>query len=256
MKVSRVLGLGLVVAVIIVAIVAALYLAGRPDPGPEPELTAATPVPEPTPTTAPSEQTEVTETGSDQLDTEFEACLAGVCEYFERLPESGSTITMIDASDQVNWSVPTEACLADLETFLVDQELLVDAYVFRLIDILEDVHGPVSYQLPPSDDPVNEPSPNEGSAKCAWSEADEQETINCDVSVTRHEHGMTAEVRAAVLLATMDGIRRTWYEDRLGELQHFYHEDVLEQFQPVVSVPEPDQYQMACWELTANWNSS
>ena len=130
-----------------------------------------------------------------------------------------------------------------------DQELLVDAYEFRLLDTLSDHQGPVSYQLPATEDPVNDPGPNEGRALCTWSEDAERENITCDVAVTRSEEGVTPEVRAALLLAAMDGVRRAWYEDRQLDLPPFYHEDFMKQFEPVVSMPEPDQYTMACWVL-------
>lgn len=179
----------------------------------------------------------------------FAQCLDGVCEYLAELPESGALVRMLDESDDFNWSVPSAECLADLDTFLTDQELLVDAYEFRLHDTLSDHQGPVSYQLPATEDPVNDPVPNEGSALCTWSEDDDREDITCDVAVTRIEEGLTPEVRAALLLAAMDGVRRAWYEDRQLDLPPFYHEDFMDQFEPVVSVSEPDQYTMACWVL-------
>lgn len=223
-----------------------LFFLVRPagEPVPEPEMM-------PTPTSAPG--AEAADAGPDHADgpASFERCLNGVCEYLAQLPTSGALVRMLDESDDFNWSVPSTECLANLDTFLTDQELLVDVYEFRLLDTLSDHQGPVSYQLPATEDPVNDPVPNEGSALCTWSEDADRENITCDVAVTRIEEGLTPEVRASLLLAAMDGVRRAWYEYRQLDLPPFYHEDFMEQFEPVVSVPEPDQYTMACWVLYA-----
>lgn len=216
--------------------------AGEPMPEPVPEMM-------PTPTSAPG--AEAANAGTDHADgpAPFERCLNGVCEYLAQLPASGALVRMLDESDDLNWSVPSAECLANLDTFLTDQELLVDAYEFRLLDTLSDHQGPVSYQLPATEDPVNDPAPNEGSALCTWSEDADRENIACDVAVTRIDEGLTPEVRASLLLAAMDGVRRAWYEDRQLDLPPFYHEDFMKQFEPVVFMPEPDQYTMACWVL-------
>ena len=222
-----------------------LFLLVRPAGEPVPE-----PVPEtmPMPTSAPGEAADA---GPEHADgsAPFERCLNGVCEYLAQLPVSGALVRMLDESDDFNWSVPSAECLGNLDTFLMDEELLVDAYEFRLLDTLSDNQGPVSYQLPATEDPLNDPAPNEGSALCTWSEDADRENIACDVAVTRIEKGLTPEVRASLLLAAMDGVRRAWYEDRQLDLPHFYHEDFMKQFEPVVSMPEPDQYTMACWVL-------
>ena len=228
-----------------------LYFLVRPAGEPMPE-----PVPEemPLPTSATADGAtgaEAADAGPGHADgpAPFERCLNGVCEYLAQLPASGALVRMLDESDDFNWSVPSAACLADLDTFLMDQELRVDAYQFRLLDTIADSSGPVSYQLPATEDPVNDPAPNEGSALCTWSEDADRENIACDVAVTRIEEGLTPEVRATLLLAAMDGVRRAWYEYRQLDLPPFYHEDFMQQFEPVVSVPEPDQYTMACWVL-------
>lgn len=221
--------------------------AGEPVPEPVPEV-----MPLPTSATADGATgAESADAGPGHADgpAPFERCLNGVCEYLAQLPASGALVRMLDESDDFNWSVPSAACLADLDTFLTDQELRVDAYQFRLLDTIADNSGPVSYQLPATEDPVNDPAPNEGSALCTWSEDADRENIACDVAVTRIEEGLTPEVRATLLLAAMDGVRRAWYEYRQLDLPPFYHEDFMQQFEPVVSVPEPDQYTMACWVL-------
>ena len=251
----------LVLAAIAVGIFFLVRPAGEPAPEPAPEV-----IPAPTPTSAPtstptSTPTAVAEPAASEaagaaLDeasepVPFEQCLDGVCEYLAELPESGALVRMLDESADYNWSAPSDECLVDLETFLTNQEILVDAYEFRLLDTLSDYQGPVSYQLPATEDPINDPAPNEGSALCAWSEDADRENIACDVAVTRIEEGLTPAVRASLLLAAMDGVRRAWYENRQLNLQPFYHEDFMQQFEPVVSVPEPDQYDMACWVLYA-----
>ena len=237
----------LVLAAVAVGIFFLVRPMGEPVPKPVPEAIST-----PTPRAADgSTGSEAAAVSPDQADgpPPFEQCLDGVCEYLAELPESGALVRMLDESADFNWSVPNATCLADLDTFLTDQELLVDAYEFRLLDTLFDYQGPVRYQLPATEDPVNDPGPNEGSALCTWSEDADQETIACDVAVTRIEEGVTPEVRAALLLAAMDGVRRAWYEYRQLDLPPFYHEDFMKQFEPAVSVPEPDQYTMACWVL-------
>lgn len=236
----------LVIAAGVVGLFILFFFLVRPagEPVPVPEMM-------PMPTSAPG--AEAADAGPDHADgpAPFERCLNGVCEYLAQLPTSGALVRMLDESDDFNWSVPSTECLANLDTFLTDQELLVDAYEFRLLDTLSDDQGPVSYQLPATEDPINDPAPNEGSALCTWSEDADRENIACDVAVTHIEEGLTPEVRAALLLAAMDGVRRAWYEDRQLDLPPFYHEDFIKQFEPVVSVPEPDQYTMACWVLYA-----
>lgn len=243
----------LVLAAVAVGVFFLVRPVGEPVPEPMPEAIST-----PTPTSTPRAADESTGSESvaaspDQAEgpSPFAQCLDGICEYRAELPESGALVRMLDESADYNWSVPNAECLADLETFLTDQELLVDAYEFRLLDTLSDHQGPVSYQLPATEDPVNDPVPNEGSALCTWSEDADRENITCDVAVTRIEEGLKPEVRAALLLAAMDGVRRAWYEYRQLDLPPFYHEDFMEQFAPVVSVPEPDQYTMACWVLYA-----
>ncbi len=241
----------LVLAAVAVGIFFLVRPMGEPVPEPVPEA-VSTPTPTSTPRAADgSAGSEAASASPEQADgpPPFEQCLDGVCEYLAELPESGALVRMLDESADHNWSVPSAACLADLDTFLTDQGLLVDAYEFRLLDTLSDHQGPVSYQLPTTEDPVNDPAPNEGSALCTWSEEADRENIACDVAVTRSEEGLTPAVRAALLLAAMDGVRRAWYEDRQLDLPPFYHEDVMQQFEPVVSMPEPDQYTMACWVL-------
>ena len=240
----------LVIAVGVVGLFILFFLvrpAGEPIPEPVPEV-----MPLPTSATADGATgAEAADVDPDHTDgpIPFEQCLDGVCEYLAELPTSGALVRMLDESADYNWSVPSAECLADLDTFLTDQELLVDTYEFRLLDMFSDDQGPVSYQLPATEDPVNDPAPNEGSALCIWSEDADRENIACDVAVTRSEEGLTSEVRAALLLAAMDGIRRAWYEYRQLDLTPFYHEDFMKQFEPVVSAPEPDQYTMACWVL-------
>jgi len=238
----------LVLAAVAVGIFFLVRPMGEPVPEPVPEA-IATPTPRAADGSTGSEAAAASPDQADDGQAPFEQCLNGVCEYLAQLPVSGALVRMLDESDDFNWSVPSAACLADLDTFLTDQELLVDAYEFRLLDTLSDHQGPVSYQLPTTEDPVNDPAPNEGSALCIWSEEADRENIACDVAVTRSEEGLTPAVRAALLLAAMDGVRRAWYEDRQLDLPPFYHEDVMKQFEPVVSMPEPDQYTMACWVL-------
>ena len=241
----------LVLAAIAVGIFFLVRPTGEPVPEPVPEAIST-----PTPTSTPRAADGATGSDSEAASSDqaagpppLEQCLDGVCEYLAELPVSGALVRMLDESADYNWSAPSAACLADLETFLTDQELLVDAYEFRLLDMLSDDQGPVSYQLPATEDPINDPGPNEGSALCTWSEDADQEVITCDVAVTRIEEGLTPEVRATLLLAAMDGVRRAWYEYRQLDLPPFYHEDFMQQFEPVVSAPEPDQYTMACWVL-------
>ena len=251
MKNLRLAVIILVLAAVALGIFFLVRLVGELGPEPVPEI-RATPTSMPTAAAGASEA-ESADEPSDEADepASFEQCLDGVCEYLAELPVSGALVRMLDESAGYNWSAPSAACLVDLETFLTNLELLVDAYEFRLVDTLPDYKGPVSYQLPAPQDPVNDPAPNEGSALCTWSEDVDREDITCDVGVTRHEKGLTPEVRAALLLAAMDGVRRAWYEDRQLDLPPFYHEDFMEQFEPVVSVPEPDRYDMACWALYA-----
>lgn len=243
-----------IIAILVLAAIAVgIFFLVRPTGEPVPE-----PVPEAISTPTPRAAAGATGSDSEAASSDqaagpppFEQCLDGVCEYLAELPASGALVRMLDESADYNWSAPSAACLADLETFLTDQELLVDAYEFRLLDMLSDDQGPVSYQLPATEDPINDPGPNEGSALCTWSEDAERENIACDVAVTRIEEGLTPEVRATLLLAAMDGVRRAWYEYRQLDLPPFYHEDFMQQFEPVVSAPEPDQYTMACWVLYA-----
>ena len=247
----------IIVILVLVAVAVGIFFLVRPtgEPVPEPEvIPEPTSTPTSTPTPPPDEAPAASESAGATPDeaaepAPFEPCLDGVCEYLAELPESGALVRMLDESADFNWSAPSDECLADLETFLTDRELLVDAYEFRLLDTLSDYQGPVSYQLPATEDPVNDPAPNEGSALCIWSEEADLESITCDVAVTRIEEGLKPEVRAALLLAAMDGVRRAWYEYRQRQLPPFYHEDFMEQFEPVVSVTEPDQYDMACWVL-------
>ena len=243
MKNLRLAAIILVLGIVAFGIFFLVRPVGEPGPEPVPAITA----------TAGASEAEAADESPDEADVPapFDQCLDGVCEYLAELPESGALVRMLDESADYNWDAPSAACLVDLETFLTNLELLVDAYEFRLVDTLPDYKGPVSYQLPATEDPINDPAPNEGSAVCTWSEDVDREDITCNVGVTRHEQGLTPEVRAALLLAAMDGVRRAWYEDRQLDLPPFYHEDFMKQFEPVVSVPEPDQYDMACWTLYA-----
>lgn len=178
----------------------------------------------------------------------FEQCLDHVCEHTFLLPAPQNVeLRLVDDSQTLNWYTPTEACLWDMTVFLEGQSIRMDGYSFTLRDQRPDEGTEVSWQWPPSADPVNSPGPNEVAAACTLDPQTVWEA-DCHVRVVRYRTPPDEELRLSVTLALMDAVRRLHHEAFVDDLAGFYHEGDPLLFAPLVQAAE-DEMRSSCWNV-------
>ncbi len=215
------------------------------DPVPSPDGTALPTITPPTETEVSTEPTPTSEPAATSV-----VCLDNVCRHEWELPDTpGTRLEMIDDSIDLNWSVPTEACLADIATFMNNEGIAMELVSFTLQDALPETGTPVFFQFPPSTDPINDPSPDESTAMCSL-DAGSERIAYCRVAVTRIDSEMNDNARLSLILAAMDALRRVHYEQVTEDLEGYYLAlaEELDRFEPVVR-EEDGAWTTNCWEL-------
>lgn len=248
----------LVLLLILLVLIALIWLRpflAPPVPVPAPaetNLSTATPTiasPTVTPTVSVAESSEAAPTPEPTTEP-FLACLDNECRHELALPDPpGTLLEIIDDSSEFNWSIPTDACLADIAAFMTNEGIEMARISFTLQNALQGTGTPVFYQFPPSVDPLNAPSPNEGTAMCSLDTPSETSAY-CEVAVSRIDEEGNDNVRLALVLAAMDALRRVHYEQVTENLEAYYLalEEELDRFVPVIR-EENGVWTTNCWEL-------
>ncbi len=179
-------------------------------------------------------------------------CLDNECRHELEFPEVPDTwLEMVDDSLAYNWSVPSNTCLADIAAFMANEGIAMEWVSFTLLDVLPEpeTETPVFYEFPPSDDPINDPAPDAGTAMCVL-DADSNKRAYCQVAVSRIDEEMNDNARLALILVALDALRRVHYEQVTEDLEAYYLAlaEALPRFVPVVR-EENGTWTTDCWDL-------